>query len=144
MPRRLSHLKRLAKIYVNLKTGDLINKHLELHRIFTIKNSKYPEHPHKETRVYISRRSLKHFVESRKHELGKRHSVEQITEIICFALDSLQETITNFDVYELEPPKHFYIRDYSHVGKPQLRVLLEHNEDRLEIISIHFKTRRAK
>ena len=65
-------------------------------------------------------------------------------ETICFVLDSIQETVTNFDLYELEPPKHFYTKDYSHVGKPQLRILLEHTGDKLEIISIHFRERKGK
>lgn len=144
IPRRLNHLKKLAKIYIELPTRSFINKHLELLRVCTIQNSIHSEHPHHMVRVYISRKALKHFVESRSYELQKRHTPEQIMETICFVLDSIQETVTNFDLYELEPPKHFYTKDYSSLGKPQLRILLEHTGDKLEIISIHFRERKGK
>ncbi|MDB5255086.1 MAG: hypothetical protein JWL92_462 [Candidatus Nomurabacteria bacterium] len=145
-PKRLAHLKKLVKIYVGLERGSLINKHLELLRICTIQNSVHPEHPHDMVRVYISRKALKHFVESRSYELRIRHTSEQIIENICFALDSIQETITNFDRYELERPeaKHFYTKDYSVLGRPQLRIVLEYTDDKLEIVSIHFRERKGK
>lgn len=144
MPRRLAHLKKLVKIYADLEPSNLINNHLELLRVCTIQNSKHSDHPHDMVRVYISRKALKHFVESRIYELRKRHSPMQIMETICFALDSIQETVTNFDLYELKPPKHFYTKDYSFLGKPQLRILLEHTDDKLEIVSIHFRERKGK
>ena len=131
-------LKKLAREYSDLEEGALIDKHLEQLRVFDIRGSKHLEHPHRMLRVYISRKALKHFVESRKKELSKHHYPDQVTENIDFALDRIQETITNFDRYELEPPKHFYFKDYSHVGKPSVRILLEIKDARLEIISIHF------
>ena len=144
MPKRLDHLKKLVKVYFDLQPGELINKHSEFVRIFNIKDSIHPEHPHNLMRVYISRKALKHIVESRKRELEKRHTPEQIIELVCFAIDSTKETIVNFDSYELEPPKHFYTKDYSYLGKPQLRILLEHNQERLEIVSVHFRQRKRK
>jgi hypothetical protein len=146
MPRRLNHFKKLVSIYSELEPGSFINKHLELLRVCTIQNSKHADHPHNMMRIYISRKALKHFVESRTYELQKRHSPEEITESICFAIDSIRETVTDFDLYELEPPKpkHFYTKDYSFLGKPQLRILLEHTGDKLEIVSIHFRERKGK
>ncbi len=51
--------------------GAPIENYIELLRVFTIRGSSYAKHPHKMMRVYISRKSLKHFVESRKYELAK-------------------------------------------------------------------------
>jgi hypothetical protein len=62
---------------------------------------------------------------------------------MCFAIDKLQETIINFDRYELEPPyKHIYQKDYSHLNKSILRIVIDENKGRLEIMSIHFKEKR--
>ncbi len=143
-PRRLAHIKKLVSLYAGLEPGNFINKHLELLRVCTIRKSIHLPHPHDMVRVYISRKALKHFVESRTYELRKRHSPEQIIENLCFAIDSIKETVTDFDSYELRPPKHLYTKDYSHLGKPQLRIVLEHTGDRLEIISIHFRERKKK
>ena len=142
--RRLQNIKKLLKLYYSLARGELIEHHTELLRVFDIRGSKHDAHPHKMLRVYISRRSLKHFVESRKLELEKYHTQEKTLESICFAIDSIQKTIINFDTYEFEPPKHFYLKDFSSAGKPFLRILLELKDSRLEIISIHFKERRQK
>lgn len=144
IPRRLNTIKKIAKEYCELEYGALIEKHLELLRIFDIRGSKHQDHPHKKLRVYISRKALKHFIESRKHDLDKHHSEKEVTEIILFALDKIQQTITDFDSYEFVPPKHFYTKDYSHEGKSPLRILLDLREERLEIVSIHFRERKNK
>lgn len=145
IPRRLSRIKRLMKEYYGLDCGSLIEKHTELLRAFDVRGSKHKGHPHKNLRVYISRKSLKHFVESRKKEFSKNHTTEQTLIAVFFAIDNLQETITHFDFYEYEPPiKHFYTKDYSHIGKPSLRVLLELKDSKLEISSIHFQKYKKK
>jgi len=137
--RRISTIKRLVKIYYDLPYGQLIDKHSELLRVFDIRGSIHVFHPHKMMRVYISRRALKHFVESRKIELDKYHSPEETLKSFYFAIDSIRETITNFDDYEIRLSKYFYTKDYSIVDRPQIRIILEINNDNLEIISIHFK-----
>ncbi len=143
--RRLGGLKTLIGVYFLLEKGALIEKHTELLRVFDIRGSQHVKHPHKNVRVYISRKSLKHFTESRNVDLSKHHTKNEVLENIYFAIDQLQETIRDFDKYEFEPPlKHFYSKDHSHLGKPSLRVLLELKEKRLEIISIHFQKNRKK
>lgn len=143
--RRRNKLKRLVDKYFPLEEKTLIDKHSEIIRVFDIRGSKHKKHPHKNIRVYISRKSLKHCVESRKNEFSKHHTEEIVLENIYFVIDKLQETITDFDLYEFEPPvKHFYTKDHSHAGKPSLRVLLELKETKLEIISIHFRKNKKK
>ena len=142
IPRRLNSIKRLVREYFSLERGALIKNHLEKLRVFDIRGSKHENHPHKMKRVYISRMALKHVIESRKEELTKNHPEEEALDILCFAIDRIQETITDFDKYEFEPPTHTYTRDFSHAGKPLLRIMLDFKEGRLEIKSIHFRKRK--
>ena len=144
LSQRLTAIKAIAQGYYSLRPGELIANHLELLRIFEIQDSIHDSHPHDGMRIYVSRRALKHFIESRKEELEKHHTPEETFESICFAVDHIQETINNFDDYLLVPPKHFYTKDYSSDGKPQLRILLEVKDGRLEIRSIHFRERKKK
>ncbi|MDB5188741.1 MAG: hypothetical protein JWM92_339 [Candidatus Nomurabacteria bacterium] len=127
------------KTYYALPYGQLIDKHTELLGVCSIRNPVYKKHPHYGKRVYISRRALKHFVESRKAELGRYHSAGETLENIYFAIDSTQETIINFDLYEDCFPKYLFTKDYSDIDKSQIRVILEVKNNRLEILSIHFK-----
>lgn len=145
IPRRIKGLKRLVDEYFHLEKKALIEKHNELLRVFDIRGSKHPKHHHKNVRVYISRKALKHCIERRKEDFSKHHPPEQVKESVYFAIENFQETIIDFDSYTFEPPvKHFYVKDYSHVGKPSLRVLLEMKEERLEIVSIHFHKNKKK
>jgi hypothetical protein len=92
--------------------------------------------------------SLKHFIESRTADLLKNHTRKEALQIIHFGIDRIAETIIDYDRQESEPkeipPKHFYSKDFSHLGKPMLRVLIEENSGRLEIRSVHFVTRPRK
>jgi len=138
--KRIKSIKKLVNTYINFERGVLIDKHLEQLRVFSVRGSINKKHPHKNKRVYISRRALKHFVESRKEELGKHHTKDQVSENIYFAIEHLQETVVHFEHYEYTPPRnHFYTKNYHHVQKSKLRVLVEENNDSLEIISIHFR-----
>lgn len=138
---RLYTIKKLLKHYFYMEYGILIEQHLELQRVCDIRESKHGDmHPHKNFRVYISRRSLKHFVESRKKEFEKRHTEIETIDTLCFAIDHIQEVITGFDLYEWSSPgTYIYSKDYSYVDKPILRVIVEEHENRLEIKSIHFR-----
>lgn len=139
IPRRIGKIKKLVKEYYLLEIGSLIEKHEDLLRLFNIRSSVHNDHPHKMKRVYISRRALKHYVESRKDELCKYHSDEKLLELICFGIDKIQETIINFDSYTYTPPNHYYIKDYASLGKPFLRIVIDSKEKHLEIKSIHFR-----
>ena len=139
--RRLGIIKALVKVYFDLPVGMLIDKHAELLRVFDVRGSKHEKHPHKMVRVYITRKALKHIVESRKGELLKRHGHNEALSIILFAIEHLQETVTDFDKYEYEPPTHYYLKDFAHEGKPVMRIAMDLIRDRLEIKSIHFTKR---
>lgn len=144
IPRRIARIKRLMREYFPLPPKAPIEKYTEKLNVFDIRGSIHAKHPHKGYRVYISRRSIKHFVEERKAELSRKHSPEETLSSMDFALDNLQEVITNFDEYAYVPPRHFYTKDYSSRGKPLMRVVLDDNGKALEVCSIHFKTKRGK
>lgn len=101
------------------------------------------KHPQKGSTVYISRKSLKHFVEARKNDLGKRHPTEEILSRIMFALNHVQDVVINYEHYEEDrvrmPPAHFYSKDYSYSDYPQLRILLDEIGEDMEICTIHFR-----
>lgn len=132
-------IKRLVKIYYNLRQGELIGRHTELLFLFKIKN---PNHPHHHFEVYISRMSLKHFVERRKEEFSKNNSENTALSLIYKILDKTHDVMINFDSYKFElSNKHFYDKEYflSPTHARILRILLEIKENRLEIISMHFR-----
>src|SRR3989344_2483226 len=135
--KRATTLKKLAEEYYSLAVGYIIERPDELLRVVDVKETQHQKHPHKKFRVYISRKSLKHFVESRKEELRKRHTFAEAVVKILFAIEQISEVFLNFDKYEYEPEKHFYIKHYS--GEPSLRIFVEEkNINSLEICSIHF------
>jgi len=137
--KRFMRLKMLAEEYFALPDGALIEFHLQLLRIFDIRRSKHGKsHPHNKKWVCISRRSLKHYVESRRKELLKNHPEAETLNKILFGIENIKETIADFDKYELEPPSHAYSKDYSNIGFPSLRIMLDLKGRHLEIRSIHF------
>lgn len=141
IPRRLHVIKKLFKEYFPMEYGVLIERHSELKRVFDVRGSKHGDmHPHKNLRVYITRRSIKHFVESRKRQFEKRHTEAETMETLYFAIDHIQEVITNFDSYQYNPPATYvYSKDYSPYDKSILRVIVEVRRNKLEIKSIHFR-----
>ena len=138
--KRLHTIKKLVREYLLLEKGVSIEKHAELLRVFDISGSVNKKHPHKNKRVYISRRALKHYVESRKEELGKHHAEDDVIDSIYFVIDHLQETVIDFEHYEYVPPeRHFYTKDFYHLQKSKIRVLVEEKGTWLEVRSVHFR-----
>lgn len=143
IPKRLAKIKALVSEYFPLEKGALIDKHSELLRVVDIRGARCTEHPHRKCRVYISRRAVKHVVEERKDAYLINHTEEETIEAICFAIDTIPETLMDYDKYEHQPkekpPTHFYAKDYSNLGKPGIRIVVEHKNNTLEIRSIHFR-----
>ncbi len=138
--KRTKTLQKLVSEYYTLLRGHIIEKPTQLLRIVDIKDTKHKEHPHKNFRVYISRKALKHFVESRKEELEKRHTSAETLLMILFAVEKIPEVFLSFDKYEYEtnPQKYFYTKHYGHKN-PSLRIFVEKKDmNALEICSMHF------
>lgn len=135
---KIKILKNLIGEYYSLENGALIDKPSELLRVVDIKSKNNEKHPHKDMRVYISRKAIKHFVEERKAQLSKSHTPVEVLTKITFAAEQISEVIINFNKYEFEPPEsHFYIKHYQ--GEPSIRILCEVKNESLEICSIHFR-----
>ena len=138
--RQREKLAALAGVYFELERGTFIEHPAQTHKISMIEGEYSEKHPQQGHEVFITRKALKHFVESRKEEMRKHHIESEILANITFAVEHIQDVIVNFDLYELEPPdKHFYSRNYASLGKPNLRVLVEVKNGCLEIVSIHFR-----
>ena len=105
-----------------------IDHHLELIRL----NNDYD--------IYISRKSLKHFVESRKKEMTGTYSAEEIHFKLCFAIDNIILTFTKYDKIEQSSlNKLIYIKSLKKLRNFSLSIVIEQVGDRFEICSIHFK-----
>jgi len=143
---RIKTLIALAGQYYPLTKGSLIDKHLELLRVTDIKEdtTRTKKHPHEGMRVYISRKSLKHYVEQRKAELSKNHVAADVLTKIYFAIEQIPRVIKNFNKYELEPDpeKHFYIKYYP--DGPSIRILCQQTDKGLKICSLHFTQRKKE
>jgi len=138
IPSKIKRIKRLAEEYFTLPDGALIEKHTERLRIAKVENSNNKKHPHIDFKIYITRRSIKHFVERRKADLSKNHEMLEVLTMILFAAEQTSEVIINFDKYEYEvdPEKYIYTKHYP--NRPSVRIVCEQKNDSLEICSMHF------
>ncbi len=90
--------------------------------------------------IYISKKALKHFVESRKKEMINTHSKDEVLSKLYFALDNV---ITVYLYFDELIPKHsdrfIYVKYFENLKKVNLRIVFELISNRLEICSIHFQ-----
>ncbi len=90
--------------------------------------------------IYISRRSLRHFVERRKAELIIRYNYKDILERLYFAIDCIEDVFSQKDSFEINDlGRMIYTKNYNNLDRSSIRIVVESKEDRLEIVSIHFK-----
>jgi hypothetical protein len=121
-------IKKLIRIYLKLGNGILIHKHEELICVSHMYN------------IYISRRSLRHFVERRKAELIIRYNYKDILERLYFAIDCIEDVFSQKDSFEINDlGRMIYTKNYNNLDRSSIRIVVESKEDRLEIVSIHFK-----
>lgn len=133
---KIDALKEIALLYLNMEKGQLIDKHLERLHIFNVAGTTFAPHPHIQHSVYISRKALKHVVESRKAELLKKHSIEETCAILSGMLEEIPFVFEEFDVYRLENNTHYYKKDYP--GQPSIQIGCDWSDKSLEIKTIHF------
>ncbi len=118
----------MIKIYYDIDYGKPIDKYLELIQI---------DHDYD---IYISRRSLKHFVESRKKEMVDNHTKDEILNRLYFAVDNIITIFKDCDDLSIgEDGRFIYKKYFESIKKINLRIVLESNNNRLEICSIHFQ-----
>lgn len=126
-------LLNLIEEYFKLKDGELIEKHLELMEVFK----------QNQQQILISRKALKHFVESRRNELSVNYSESQTIELLKFAVKNIENVFTGYDSTDIgEKNRKILSKDFSRLGLPHLRVVYDNKNTHLEIISIHFRKNR--
>lgn len=90
--------------------------------------------------VYISRKSLKHFVESRKKEMFDTHEEFEIFNKLYFAIDNVILTYSTFDKFiPKDSNRYIYVKYFESLKMINLRIVLELVSNRLEVCSIHFQ-----
>jgi hypothetical protein len=90
--------------------------------------------------LYISRKSIKHFVESRKKEMSETHTKDEVFNKLYFAIDNVILTYSTFDKLTPKDSNRFiYVKYFENLKMIKLRIVLELVDDRLEVCSIHFQ-----
>lgn len=111
-----------------MEPGSLVNSYLKLIRFDDNHN------------IYISRKALKHFVESRKKEMSNTHPDKEIFDKLYFAIDNVISTYVTFDKLLIKESNRFIcVKYFEQVKMINLRIVFELVNDRLEICSIHFQ-----
>ena len=119
-------LKKIIREYFDLEDGVFIDKYSELIQV----NKAY--------NIFISRRSLKHFVERRKGDF-KKYSKSEILDKLYFAIEHITDTITDSDLVELHTLKTVFVKKFFIDEYVYLRVIVEFKSTGFEIKSIHFR-----
>lgn len=90
--------------------------------------------------IYISKRALKHFVESRKKAFYNKNIATSL-EYMDFIIDNIKRTLIVPNYIEIRNSRRVvFVRDYHSIGKPCLRIILDIvSRNRLEICSMHFQ-----
>ena len=124
-------MKNLIKVYYSMDQGILIDHHLELMRFDDNYN------------VYISRKALKHFVESRKKEMAENHTEQEILNKLYFAVDNVVGVYVNFDEFKInELQRLIYTKYFNELAYHSLRIVADNVSNTLQICSIHFQKRK--
>lgn len=117
----------MIRDYYDLEVGFLIDRHLEL-----LKVCSNPE-------VYISRKSLKHFVESRKAELQIRYEQKEVIRRLFFLIDAVERIMNGYDEEEIRDSGRYIRTKYFYINRSAVRVVLDKKPRHWEIVSIHFQ-----
>ncbi len=121
-------IKKLITIYLHCKREDIIDLPMEILRV------------HHDPDVVISRKSLKHFVESRILECNSKMLHEDMLVYVFFIIDSLEKIFTQYDVYDKqEENKYIYIKHYWHLKRSSVRVIAESVQGVLQIKTMHYQ-----
>ena len=89
--------------------------------------------------VYISRRSIKHFVESRKSELLNKHDNTYILKRLFIIIDNIYDILNNNDEYELLNNRHYFSKRFGTIDISKIRVVLELKGEHYEIVTMHYQ-----
>jgi len=88
--------------------------------------------------VYISKRALKHFVESRSGELFGWND-EYIINRLHFIIFNIENVLYKHDLFQTMNSRHYYSKDFSYMCMPIIRIVLEPVNNHFEIVTMHYK-----
>ncbi len=121
-------IEKLIRKYIELDVGFHIEDHLSLILICN------------RPAIYISRRSLKHFVERRRVELFKNNGFSETIDLLFSMIMYIEKAVKDSDLITIKEFENKII--YEKVYKPEnnlsIRVITEVVENHQEIKSLHF------
>jgi len=89
--------------------------------------------------VYISKRALKHFVESRKIELVSKHDDLYIQKRLFYIINNIENVLKNHDLYEFINDRHYFSKNLCTIDISKIRIVLEVIDNHFEIVTMHFQ-----
>lgn len=130
--KNLGLLISLTEQYFKMQPGELIDNYLELTELCNFQNKT----------VFIKRKPLKHFVESRSKELVIHFNSDDklILNLLISTLEKIEDVFLNYDTTDVgDKGRKIVSKDFSHEGLPNLRIVYEDVQEHIEIVSIHFR-----
>ena len=88
--------------------------------------------------VYISKRALKHFVESRSGELVGYNN-DYILNRLYLIIDNIEDVLIHYDLFEKINNRLYFSKDFLKPIEPSIRIVLENVGDHFEIVTMHYK-----
>ncbi len=89
--------------------------------------------------VFISKRALKHFVESRSAELIEKYDVEYILYRLHIIIDNIENVLNSYTSFETINNRHYFLKNISTIDVSSIRIVLEFIGDHFEIVTMHYK-----
>ncbi len=72
--------------------------------------------------------------------INTQSNQKDILERLYFAIDSIEDVFTQKDSFEInELGRMIFTKNYNNLDRSSIRIVFEKKQDRLEIVSIHFK-----
>ena len=134
----INNIKSKYELYINQEKGSVIKNPNELNFIST--TYVYAEY----CEVFISNKSLKHFIERRKEDLCKKHLLSY-KDIIFNMLEILPLFISEYDFLLKNKQRENSLIFYKDIGKgvTKMACVLEKINSKLYIISIQLIKQKA-
>jgi hypothetical protein len=89
--------------------------------------------------VYISKRALKHFVESRSTEMADSYENKVILEKMFYIIDNVEDVLNKHDVFQTMNGRYYFTKHFWNLDKPSIRIVLELIGYHFEIVTMHYK-----
>ncbi len=89
--------------------------------------------------VSISRRALKHFVESRSSEMADSYENNSILEKMYYIIDNVEDVLNMYDVFQTMNGRYYFTKHYWKLDKPSIRIVLELVDNHFEIVTMYYK-----